>query len=160
MHLTAYKYEYWDCTKRFHTDHDRLNHMNSVHHSNIYHCTVCSFSALVESRICLLIRMHLSKKFTCHMCDAQLSSKVTLHRHALLHAVMGEHQYAQCDKSYASRLVLSIHMKGIHGPRYKCPNCDKVFDALIKKAWHLHKYQQIEVGSTLLESPASETTGD
>ena len=36
----------------------------------------------------------------------------------------------------------------------------KVFDAPIKKVRHLHKCQQTEAGSNLLESPASETTGD
>ncbi len=126
MHPMVRKYECWDCTKRFHTDHDQLNHMNSVHCANIYHCTVCLFSAPVESQIHLHVCTHSTKKFACHVCDAQLSSKVTLHRHALLHAATGEHWYSHCDKSYASRLILSVHVKGIHGSGYKCPNCESI----------------------------------
>ena len=62
---------------------------------------------------------------------------------------------------YASKLALSVHVKGVHGLGYKCPHCDKVFDALIKKAHYLHKCNAAVAGSNSLESPAPEkVTGD
>ena len=86
----------------------------------------------------------------CQVCDEKLSSKTTLHS---LHAATGEHNCSQCEHSYASKLALSIHVKGVHGPGYQCPHCDKVFDTPIKKACHLGKCNTPVTGSNSLESP-------
>ena len=135
--------------------------MNSVHCKSVYQCTVCSFSALVESQIQLHVCTHSARKYACRVCDEKLSSKITLHRYALLHAAIGEHKCSQCEHSYTSKLALSVHVKGVHGPGYKCPHCDKVFDALIKKACHLHKCNAAVAGSNSVESPAPDNiTGD
>ncbi len=84
-----------------------------------------------------------------------------LHRHALLHAATGEHRCLQCERSYASKLALSVHVTEVHGPGYKCPHCDKVFDALIKKAHYLHKCTTAVAGRNSLESPTPDkVTGD
>ena len=58
LHPQMREYQCWDCDKQFNTDHDRLNHMNSVHCKSVYQCTVCSFSAPVESQIQLHVCTH------------------------------------------------------------------------------------------------------
>ena len=158
LHPQMHEYQCWDCDKQFNTDHDQLNHMNSVHCESVYQYTVCLFSALVESQIQLHILTHSARKYPCQVCDEKLSSKTTLQRHALLHAATGEHK---CEHSYTSKLALSVHVKGVHGLGYKCPHCDKVFDILIKKACYLHKCNAAVAGSNSLESPTPDkVTGD
>ncbi len=50
-HPGACSYACWDCEKNFQTDHDRLNHMNAIHRTKRYHCTVCAYAATMEARM-------------------------------------------------------------------------------------------------------------
>ncbi len=74
LHPQMHEYKCWDCDKQFNTGHDWLNHMNSVHCENMYQCTVCTFSAPVESQIWLHVCMHSTRRYVCRVCDEKLSS--------------------------------------------------------------------------------------
>ncbi len=100
----------------------------------MFSCTVCEFTAAMEHKMLDHVCTHTSRKFECASCTMQLATKSALRKHTLLHLSTEEHKCSQCDKQYASHLALQVHTKGRHSQGYQCPQCDQVFDALIKKA--------------------------
>ena len=133
-HPEVHSYACWDCKKNFQTDHDRLNHMNVIHRSKGYHCTVCAYTAVTEARIQDHIRTHATKKYECTTCEAKLATQAALRKHTSLHLSKEEIECDVCHKNYASKLALSVHKHGKHGQGYQCSCCEAMFDALIKKA--------------------------
>ena len=115
LHPELRSYACWDCEKNFHTDHDRLNHMNAIHHTKGFRCTVCAYSATTEARMIDHVRTHAVKKFEFATCEVKLVTKVALRKHTLLHLSNEEIQCSNCDKLYTSKLVMSIHKHGKHG---------------------------------------------
>ncbi len=138
-HPASKTYACWDCDKNFQTDHDHINHMNIIHRAKAFSCTECLFTAA---------------KFECASCEIQLATKSALCKHTLLHLLDEEHKCSQCDKLYASKLALQVHTRGKHGQGYQCPQCNKVFDALIKKARHLKKCKTERSKSATQKSPS------
>ncbi len=118
-------------------DHDRLNHMNSIHRPKACKCKQCSYCAVTESHMLGHARMHALDRFECVSCEVKLATKDALQKHTLLHITKEEWECDDCHKKYASRLALKVHQCGQHGLGYQCPKCQKVFDASIKKARHL-----------------------
>ncbi len=153
MHPEVRPYGCWSCKKNFRTDHDHLNHMNSLHRDKQFCCKVCPYSSATESRMLDHVWMHTSKKFECTSCDVKLATKLVLQCHTLLHLSDMELRCDQCGKIYASKLALTIHKHGKHGDGYQCSHCQKVFDAPIKKARHLWKCKEARSKSVDAEVP-------
>ncbi len=139
LHLDTHSYTCWDCDKNFQTDHDRLNHMNTMHQVKGFRCTVYAYSAATEARMLDHIRTHAVKKFECTTCEVKLAMKAALRKYTILHLSKEEIQYTDCGKSYTSKLVLSVYKCGKHGAGYQCLQCSATFDAPIKKAHHMRK---------------------
>ena len=101
------------------------------------------------------VHTHTSKKFDCASCNVKLATILALQHHTLLHLSKDELKCEHCGKYYASKLALTIHVRGKHGDGYKCPHCGQCFDALIKKACHLCKCKyKGERSKTLTHSDA------
>ncbi len=142
LHPDSQSYACWDCDKNFNTDHDHLNHMNSMHRSKAFRCKHCSYCAATESQMLGHARTHTLDKFKCTSCEVKLATKDALWKHTLLYITKEEWDCDKCHKKYISHLALKIHQCGHHGPGYQCPKCEKVFDVPIKKARQLQRCNQ------------------
>ena len=88
----------------------------------------CSKSMVKRHRLA----KHQNVKFPCPVdsCGQQLSCQSALLNHVKMkHSPKTRFQCAQCDKSFATRQCLELHIRGDHeGLKVQCRSCDKEFN--------------------------------
>ena len=81
----------------------------------------------------------IKKELKCHVCDKQLSTKLTLENHIqYVHEQKLQYHCELCDESMTSQSKLQTHQSSVHERKsFSCDFCEKTFIQLMHLKQHV-----------------------
>ncbi|XP_053951371.1 zinc finger protein 260-like [Anastrepha ludens] len=116
--------------------------MHMLVHSDFapFECEVCKKTFKMKKRLNSHMDIHSSSKFTCSKCGLQLSSRITLRRHMVVHSDIKPHKCDYCGTAFKRAKGLKNHLILHSGLRlYPCEFCENTFTSRSSCRSHLKK---------------------
>lgn len=139
-HLTRGKSKYqclWhDCHRTFPQRQKLIRHLKVHSKYKPYKCKTCKRCFSSEETLVQHTRTHSGEKpYKCHICDKKFAISSSLKIHIRTHTGEKPLQCKICGKRFNESSNLSKHIK-THKKKYKCADCSKSFDDLVKMNSH------------------------
>ncbi|CAI4043707.1 hypothetical protein SKDZ_10G1560 [Saccharomyces kudriavzevii ZP591] len=140
IHLTRGKSEYqclWhDCHRTFPQRQKLIRHLKVHSKYKPYKCKTCKRCFSSEETLVQHTRTHSGEKpYKCHICNKKFAISSSLKIHIRTHTGEKPLQCKICGKRFNESSNLSKHIK-THKKKYKCSDCSKSFDDLVKLNSH------------------------
>ena len=131
------KFKCDQCEMRFWTKGTLTCHIKRTHSDKRYHCNMCPASYKCKTKLLHhRIKKHTGQfRFTCDICGAGAVSQRDLNLHKESHENIC---CPVCNKKFALRSSLILHMKNVHEKReqFPCDQCGKMFATSFSLAVH------------------------
>ncbi|XP_043220696.1 zinc finger protein 69 homolog isoform X1 [Amphibalanus amphitrite] len=135
------------CGKRFRAFSHRVEHMLIHVNETPWACELCPKTFRTKSARTAHQRVHApaATRFSCSVCDRQLSDAASLRAHARTHEHDKPYTCDTCQHKFARRKDYAVHVRQHTGERpHACPDCPQTFVARSRLNRHLllHREKQ------------------